>query len=470
MHTRWTAIAFLLLTATALLLASQPALSQNQTSAVVESSGSDASSHRSELISQFEHSLGLRDQHSVTRFWTTVHERGTPLVEPIISDPNHYLVTFLWQGRKPLRNVLLISGLSNSSYSSDTLRGNMLIRVPKTDVWYRTYRVRSDARFTYSFSPDDSLIPSEEEQSPEIREAKFLPDPLNQRHIGDAKSESLVELPAAPRQEWFLPRQGVPKGTIVTTRYRSTILKNEREITVYTPPDYESSGMPYRLLILMDGEAYTSDIPVPTILDNLKAANRIPPLVAVFIDNVSAGQPAVRTTELSCYGPFSRFLSDELLPWIHQRYRVTAQPSQTILGGVSRGGTAALCASLEYPAHFGNVLTESGFFVFKDRNWFKNASPAEAPDLESQIEMGWEQYGLLMQRIAGMPKLQLRFAMDVGKFENDFHPSPLIANRHLRDVLTAKGYALKYQEFAGHHSPANWRGTFPDALLYLLGN
>jgi enterochelin esterase family protein len=84
--------------------------------------------------------------------------------------------------------------------------------------------------------------------------------------------------------------------------------------------------------------------------------------------------------------------------------------------------------------------------------------------------MAWEHYGTVMQRVAATAKLPIRFCLDVGKFENNFHPSPLIANRHLRDVLIAKGYAVKYQEFAGHHSPANWRGTFPDALLFLFSD
>lgn len=163
-------------------------------------------------------------------------------------------------------------------------------------------------------------------------------------------------------------------------------------------------------------------------------------------------------------------LGEELLPWIRARYRVSTVAADTILGGASRGGLAAVCAALEYPQQFGNVSAQSGFFVYKDRNWFKNADPASAPDAESQEEMAWEQYGTVMQRVAARPKLQLRFYLDVGKYENNFHPSPLIANRHLRDVLIAKGYTVKYQEFAGHHSPANWRGTFSDALLFFLDN
>ncbi len=160
---------------------------------------------------------------------------------------------------------------------------------------------------------------------------------------------------------------------------------------------------------------------------------------------------------------------EEVLPWIGEHYRVTSLPAETIVGGVSRGGTAAVCAALEHPEKFGNVSAESGF-IYKDRNWFKNADSASGRDLESQIEMGWEHYGIIMERVARMPTLPLRFYLDVGKFENDFHPSPLIANRHLRDVLIAKGYEVKYQEFAGHHSTANWRGTFPDALLFLISN
>ncbi len=422
---------------------------------------------RSPQIAQLESALRSGDKRSLQRFWTEVQEHGSPLIESIPSDVDHYLITFIWRARVPLRNVLLVSGLSNNSYGRDVLGENILIRLRGTDVWYRSYRVRSDARFTYSFSVNDSLVPSEEERSPDVREAKFQPDPLNRRHVSGPTSDSLVELPGAPPQEWFLPRDGVPKGTLKTVRFSSKILNDERQLTIYTPANYDPAGEPYHLVLLMDAEAYTSDIPVPTILDNLRAAGRIPPIIAVFVGNVSGGQPAARTTELSCYSPFSSFLAEEVLPWIREHYRVTSLPAETIVGGVSRGGTAAVCAALEHPEKFGNVLTQSGFFVYKDRNWFKNVDPA-SPDLESQVEMGWEQYGIVMQRVASMPKLSLRFYLDIGKFENDFHPSPLTANRHLRDVLIAKGYVVKYQEFAGHHSPANWRGTFPDALLFLL--
>ena len=47
--------------------------------------------------------------------------------------------------------------------------------------------------------------------------------------------------------------------------------------------------------------------------------------------------------------------------------------------------------------------------------------------------------------------------------------SILESNRHMRDVLRAKGYAVDYHEFASGHDYLNWRGTLADGLVQLLG-
>ena len=45
----------------------------------------------------------------------------------------------------------------------------------------------------------------------------------------------------------------------------------------------------------------------------------------------------------------------------------------------------------------------------------------------------------------------------------------LETNRHLRDVLLAKGYQVTYQQFLGGQDYLSWRGTFADGLLALRG-
>jgi enterochelin esterase family protein len=56
---------------------------------------------------------------------------------------------------------------------------------------------------------------------------------------------------------------------------------------------------------------------------------------------------------------------------------------------------------------------------------------------------------------------------EVGRFENGV--DLLTSNRHLRDVLRAKGYRVTYDEFAGGHSDLNWRTGFAKGLLALVG-
>jgi enterochelin esterase-like enzyme len=61
--------------------------------------------------------------------------------------------------------------------------------------------------------------------------------------------------------------------------------------------------------------------------------------------------------------------------------------------------------------------------------------------------------------------------MDDGTFEAPRGPNTvrvLVSSRHLRDVLLAKDYEIRYQQFAGGHDHLNWRGTLAEGLMYLL--
>lgn len=394
--------------------------------------------------------LARGDGDAVKRFWADVEKSGTPLIEELpAGNPEsgkQLLVTFLWRGGD-LRGVMLLGSLSNDA---------PLARLGATDVWYRSYKVRRDARFTYRLAPVTARItldPNDPQYDRQAVRAKAGIDPRNpHRHppTGEALL-SVVELPDAPPRTWSVRRLGTPAGQVGREEsFRSASLGGSRPVSVYTPPGYQAGGEPYPLLVVLDGTAYRDLIPLPVILDNLIAAGRIPPVVAVLAGRFEAEE---RDADLACNPAFSRFLAEELLPWARQHYHVTADPARTVLAGSSLGGLAAACAAIEHPDRFGNVLAQSGSFAWK-------------PDGAARPE--W-----VARRLAAGPKLPLRFSLDAGLLETwpppAGGPSLLDANRHLRDVLRAKGYDLTYSEYAGGHGHVNWQATLPEELAALLG-
>lgn len=248
---------------------------------------------------------------------------------------------------------------------------------------------------------------------------------------------------------WDQPVTHYSKGKLLHYRFKSHLLKDKRDIWIYVPASYQSENSPYPLLIVFDGQAYTSQlIPGPTILDNLIGAGQIPPLVAVFISSVDQCK---RNRELPCYAPFIDSLAQELLPWLQKRFHITSRPSQTIVAGSSYGGLAAAYTSLRYPQHFGNVLSQSGAF------WWQ---PPRLPG-------PW-----LVKQFENQPLLPIRFYLDVGDQEIESWEgkmSMVNVNRLLHRVLTNKGYQVSYYEFQGGHDYDCWRKTFATGLIALIG-
>ena len=82
-----------------------------------------------------------------------------------------------------------------------------------------------------------------------------------------------------------------------------------------------------------------------------------------------------------------------------------------------------------------------------------------------------EEHGWLVRQCVASERLPPRFYMDAGTFERGIRdPSILHYNRHMRDVLRAKGYPVSYSEFSGGHDYICWQGTLADGLLALVGH
>jgi enterochelin esterase-like enzyme len=407
----------------------------------------DATSPRIETVRR---QVKGAEKNAVTKFWDEMKVRGTPLIEQIPNDQQHVLVTFLYRAETPVKGVVLIAQLYVHNNRDDSLR--VLSNLPETDIWYKTYWIRSDIRFTYSLVPNP--IPQSLGYSSELQ----LQDPLNAKYVapGTNVGKSVVELPAAGKQPWILPNPAVPKGKLEEIEIESKVLSGQRRFWIYTPVGYDPKRVaPYPMLVCFDGWVYSRPefVPTPTILDNLIAAERIPPIVAVFIDQ--APQPQ-RNIELTNNRSFLDFVANELLPQVRQRWRATSNSAATIVCGSSAGGLASAFFAFSRPNIFGNVLSQSGAF------W---------PGKEhSDSDHEW-----LTRQFESSPRLAIRFVLQVGALETgeptpQNGPSILKTNRHLRDVLRAKGYDVQYDEIAGGHESISWRGGIAEGLIQLLNS
>ncbi|MDU4962580.1 MAG: alpha/beta hydrolase-fold protein [Sporomusaceae bacterium] len=391
---------------------------------------------------------------ALAEFWQQVEADGTPLLEADPQQPELTLCTFLWRGGKHVHHVA-VRLFCHVAYPNDY----QLVRLAGTDVWYTTVRLPARSRYAYTLLVNAPSLAKPTLASGEEHRLLYLAvsqaDPLNPRRCYDEpgsryEAQSLLEMPGAQPYTWCLDRPESRRGKLAGSQFASRLLRDSRSLAVYTPPDYSQQAGPYGLLLLFDGHWYLSRARAAVILDNLLAAGKIPPLVAAFVGN---GPGDARSRQLPCNPDLTAFVTEELLPWLGEHYRLTRDPARRIIGGASYGGLAAAYTAIMRPDLFGNVLSQSGSF------WWR----------PPQAECG-EHY--IASLIISRPLPPLQFYLEAGRGElgdNGSGYSLLGANRHLRDVLLAKGCPVTYREYDGGHGFLYWRGTLPDGLTQLTG-
>lgn len=333
-------------------------------------------------------------------------------------------------------------------------------RVGTSQVWSWSTDLPSSTRTTYLLAPNDSRVPLSRERNFRRRYSHWRLDPFNPKHFvtpkdpevkGDWESRwSVLELPRAPRDPLTQPRPAVPKGTVTQFRLKSRVLRNSRRAWFYEPPPATPAMRPPGLVLAFDGKVHTEGIPVPTLMDNLQARGELGRTWMLSLDSLGEEQ---RQQELACHPPFVEFLVREVLPWLERRLPERISPARTFLAGQSLGGLAAVHGVLLHPERFAGALSQSGAF-----GWTPGKR-GEAPE--------W-----LAREVASARIPPRRFFLEAGRMETTRflpdQPTLLESNRHMRDVLMARGHEVRYQEFEGGHDYVCWRESFSTGLRALL--
>jgi enterochelin esterase-like enzyme len=376
---------------------------------------------------------------AVDKFWREAVEQGTPLIEA--EDADSALVTFVWRGEAAITRVRY--GLNVD-----------LQRIPGTDLWYGSQRLPLDLRTIYWVDHADGALPSARTDGapahPDLANPKEWRFPPDRTVPGDRPYYlSILELPAAPPEPWTSPQPGAARGAVLQTSIRTAALGGRRRISVYRPAG--PRDRPLALLVVFDGSTSKNVLRIPTVLDNLIAAGRIPPTIALFVNSTLEAR---RCRELTPRPHLRQFVVHELMPRAQRRWRISSDPADRVIAGASLGGLAAAYVAMEAPHLFGAVVSQSGSF------WWP-----EQPATERER---------LTRAYAARPRLPLRFYLDIGSHEtldlrgDGLHQ--LAVNRRFRDTLLERGYPVTYAEYSGAHDYINWRRTFADGLLAVLGD
>ena len=198
-----------------------------------------------------------------------------------------------------------------------------------------------------------------------------------------------------------------------------------------------------------------------TILDNLIAQKRIPPIVLISIANGGGdAQGHERGKEYdNMNGDYAEYIETEVLPRVEKNcgVKLTKDPDGRAAMGSSSGGSAALIMAWFRNDLYHRVLTTSGTFV--NQAWpFDPKYPDGA-------------WGFHETLIPNSPKKPIRLFISVGD-EDLLNPNVMRdgmhdwveANHRMAKVLKAKGYEYQYLFCRGAgHGVGNAQAAVPPA-------
>ena len=252
-------------------------------------------------------------------------------------------------------------------------------------------------------------------------------------------------------------QEGVPQGKIVEGKHTSSIFpETVRNYWVYIPAQYDGSSLA-AVMVFQDGGNYVNKMGqfrVPVVFDNLIHKKQMPVAIGIFLNpgEVPAAKPGEkgrsnRSFEYDSLGDqYARFLLEEILPMVAKEHqlKLTDDPNQRAIGGISSGGICAFTVAWERPDQFRKVLSHVGSFT--------------------NIR-GGHVIPAVIRKTENKP---LRIFLQDGSGDLDnLHGNWPLANQEMAAALKFKGYDYKFEFGDGGHNGKHGGAILPDSLRWL---
>jgi hypothetical protein len=286
---------------------------------------------------------------------------------------------------------------------------------------------------------------------------------------------------------------GDPSNMLVPTSHAGTWT---RPVDVYVPASY-ARGTAAPFMVVGDGgpNGFFKEKQFFTVLDNLIAEHRIPPIVAISI--AAGGQDAQGSERGLEYdtvsGTYAEWVENEVLPLVEKEahVRLTKDPDGRATLGISSSGAAAFTMAWFHPELYHRVLAYSPTMV--NQQWPHNpALPGGAwqyhdawagPSVTSEVVNGTTVTSAPPGTLPGAPLIPnsptkpIRYWFETGDRDLFYPDAPMadgmhdwaLANEDMARVLAAKGYRYQFvfSRNAGHVDAATVGQTLPEALEFV---
>jgi enterochelin esterase-like enzyme len=337
-------------------------------------------------------------------------------------------VAFLYRG---IANSVIWMGDFNG-WGHDQKFKNRGKLIPGTDIWILKSSLPKDARLDYKIVVNDS---------------EWILDPYNLDRqwsgVGGGSPNSELRMPAwKPDPIASEPAPGLKRG-----RIENDLLHNSKKLSyqitysVYLPQGYTPNHK-YPVVYVTDGYEYLHERlgNMALVLDNLIHLQKIPPIIAVFIDHREPVNRSInrRMQELAMNENYLQFITDELIPLIERNYSVSKESNDRAILGTSMGGLAAAYFAFAKPGVFGLSGIQSPAFWFKP-DIYKLCDNPENPPVKVFMTTG---------------------------LINDAQEG----TRKMRAILDKNTCNYQYRETNQGHSWGNWRDLIDDILIYFFAD
>jgi len=290
-----------------------------------------------------------------------------------------------------------------------------------------------------------------------------------------------VALPALAQT----PCMSTVVGTLHVDQVQSSMYGDRRTIRIWLPPEYDApqnAQKLYPVLYMFDGQTLfdacsafsgEGELQLDETLTRLIVAKTVPPMIVVGMD--SSGR---RSYEYSIYSdPISnpgaarpigrqlpKFVADEVMPFVTQRYRITTEPGRVGIGGTSLGAMAALYVLLQRPDRFSLGLLQSPTVPLGNGQMLRDTEfLGRGPD-RVYIGVGAaELNGALAEKFAA------NLRTTVAEANAGFVRMAEVLSTHLRNANLNHPEVTLVIEPGAHHNTASWVPRMPPAIIKLYG-